>query len=134
MAYTIDQTELAISNEQRRLKLSDDLNNASAFAYLLAWGAYRRNEVDREVGLKAPATAAVRSGEALEEKPDIPHITITDEEAEAIGGLVALLKGYDQWCLRQRFRTDEKTVERMLSYKHFRVSLRKAIDNFSRLL
>jgi|14BtaG_2_1085337.scaffolds.fasta_scaffold00447_9 hypothetical protein len=131
MGYSVSQLDLAIASEHKKLTVEGKSKTHAAHIYLSAWGAYRNNEAEREAGLKPPITSSVRSGDALEVDPIIPHEVLTDEEIEQVGEIVVLLSDYHRWCIKQRYVNKN---ERLTKSRRFKYHLSEALRTFCEYL
>lgn len=128
MTYTADATELAIKNEQKRLEQESKAHQHRCYGVLVDWGCKKRNEPEQEVGLKSPCTAQIRSGDALESNPSIPHITLTEQEYSDVCDLVASLGHIYSTALKKKFVSEDSTY---FDSKVNRINLGQAITKFS---
>lgn len=128
---TVSREEIEIKKAFQSRRVDGSVRMSSAEQMLKDWGNYKRNEIDIEAGLKPPITNTVRSGDALEELPEAPRQTITEEEAQTIGLLIAMLKPYHQHCIRQKYFNGS---EAQLKRKHFKAHARDALEAFARLV
>ena len=101
------------------------LDVCSSTELLRAWGAYRRNEINREMGIKAGVQPA--SGAALEVDPEIPHLTPSEQEIDCIGQAISKLSDYHRLALRDVY-IHQKI--RMVRNRNFKERLRNAQKNF----